>query len=292
MILKSLPPALPAPRLRRRSIAGLAGLLAFAVLPLLSASKAAAQAPYQSSSEFARYAEKLRESALLKMEPRVQVRTTGRSSYGGHSRWKTNIVTTIFWVGERSSPRNPTPNRASSWDPNWMGNYGGLDDPKQSRRRGYIPASFVPGQNPFYCALPYNDVTRGTTKPEARFVIPWFRQKFVRPGKSVCQGHWIAIRRGNRVCYAQWEDCGPFRTDHWQYVFGNERPKANLNGGAGLDVSPAVRDYLGMNSSRDVCDWKFVEVNEIPAGPWSRYGENNDFVLNARKKTERMASKR
>ena len=33
--------------------------------------------------------------------------------------------------------------------------------------------------------------------------------------------------------YAQWEDAGPFRTDHWQYVFGNERPKPNLEPGRG-----------------------------------------------------------
>src|SRR5260370_17065361 len=37
--------------------------------------------------------------------------------------------------------------------------------------------------------------------------------------QSVCKEKWVAIRPGNRVCYAQWEDVGPFRTDHWQYVF-------------------------------------------------------------------------
>src|SRR5204863_10007258 len=100
--------------------------------------------------------------------------------------------------------------------------------------------------------------------------------------KTVFKGRWIAIRFGNKVCYAQWEDCGPFRTDHWQYVFGNERPKPNLNKGAGLDVSPAVRDYLGMNDT-DVTDWKFVDFKDVPAqGPWSLHGENNTFVINKR----------
>ena len=61
---------------------------------------------------------------------------------------------------------------------------------------------------------------------------------------------------------------GPFRTDHWEYVFGNERPKPNLNRGAGLDVSPAVRDYLGLPDT-DVTDWKFVEFSEVPPGPWA-----------------------
>ena len=73
-----------------------------------------------------------------------------------------------------------------------------------------------------------------------------------------------------------------FRTDNWQYVFGNERPKPNLNKGAGLDVSPAVRDYLGIDET-DVTDWKFVDFSEVPRGPWSKLGDNNTFVINARK---------
>jgi hypothetical protein len=74
-------------------------------------------------------------------------------------------------------------------------------------------------------------------------------------------------------------------------VFGNERPKSNLNQGAGLDVSPAVRDYLGLKQT-DVTDWQFVDVSAVPHGPWSTLGENNTFVINSRKKdvkvTERL----
>jgi hypothetical protein len=33
----------------------------------------------------------------------------------------------------------------------------------------------------------------------------------------------------------------------------------------------------------DVTDWKFVEFNEVPHGPWSKLGDNNTFVINARK---------
>lgn len=195
--------------------------------------------------------------------------------------WKRGIVTTVFWIGERPTARNPVPNYKSSWDLRWAKNYGGFDNPDPSQRRNYIPVRFVPRQNPFYVALPYNDVTRGTTKPEARRAIPWFNQAFERPGKSVLKGRWVAIKRGNKICYAQWEDCGPFRTDHWQYVFGNQRPLPNLNQGAGLDVSPAVRDYLGMHG-KDVTDWKFVEARDVPAGPWTKYGNNNTFVLQRR----------
>lgn len=260
-----------------------------AVLALIPLAGARAQSPYQSSSDFVKYAMKLRENALLKIEPQVFIPTTSRYAAGGKYPWRSNIVTTVFWVGEDASVNNPVHNRSSSWDMNWKASFGGFDNPNPSGRRGFFPAKFIPKQNPFYVALPYNDVTRGTTKPEARRVIPWFREAFEKEGKSVCQDRWVAIRKGNRIAYAQWSDCGPFRTDHWQYVFGNERPKPNLNQGAGLDVSPAVRDYLGMKGI-DATDWKFVDFKEVPPGPWSKYGNNNDFVINARKSTERVVT--
>jgi hypothetical protein len=196
--------------------------------------------------------------------------------------WRNEIVTTTFWIGEKPSANNPVPNRSSSWDANWTKNYGGFDDPEKSHRRDFIPVKFAPQQNPFYCALPYNDKSINGHRPEAPRVVPWFKEAYQGPGVSTCKGRWIAIRHGNKVAYAQWEDAGPFRTDHWQYVFGNERPKPNLNKGAGLDVSPAVRDYLGINDT-DVTDWKFVEFSEVPHGPWSKHGDNNTFVQNARK---------
>lgn len=266
------------------------GPLTFIFFICLAASVASGQSPYSSSADFTKYAMKLRENALLKIEPQVVAPTTRPSLFPGRYGWKTGIVTTIFWIGEKPTVNNPTPNHASSWDPYWAQNYGGYDDPDPSGRRGYYPARFVPQQNPFYCALPYNDVTHGQTKPEAPRVIPWFRQSFTKWGQSVCRNRWIAIEnpRTRRIAYAQWSDCGPFRTDHWQYVFGSEKPKWNLNEGAGLDVSPAVRDYLGLNSSKDVTNWKFVEFHEVPAGPWSKYGENNDFVLNSRRSNERV----
>jgi len=166
--------------------------------------------------------------------------------------WKTGITATTFWAGEPPTPNDPG-NLSSAWDPNWT-----------------VTSK---GQNPFYVALPYNDIAGGHTKPEARSVIPWFKQAFVRDGESVLKNRWIAIRKGSRVCYAQWEDVGPFQVDHWQYVFGNERPRPNVNRDAGIDLSPAVRDYLGM-SGMDQCDWKFVEAKEIPQGPW-KYRDNS-----------------
>jgi len=205
----------------------------------------------------------------------------------GQYPWREAIVTTTFWIGERPGENNPVPNRMSCWDPRWVENYGGTDSPKRSERLStFIPRDFTPRQNPFYVALPYNDMTSKGHKPEAEQIIPWFRKDFQSPTRSVCKGRWIAVRRGSRICYAQWEDAGPFRTDHAGYVFGNERPEPNFNKGAGLDVSPAVRDFLGMDDT-GVTDWKFVEFADVPAGPWATFGDNNSFVINRRAAAEK-----
>jgi hypothetical protein len=163
--------------------------------------------------------------------------------------WRMAIVSTVFWIGETGS--GPT-NAHSAWDKKWVSSYGGIDDPV--RRSGYRPAGFRPLENSFYVALPYCDIAAGRLKPEAAKVVPWFIERFRAPGFSVCKGHWLEIRHGDKICYAQWEDVGPFRTDSASYVFGDERPSPNVNHGAGIDVSPAVRDYLGLGSL-DLVDW-------------------------------------
>ena len=180
--------------------------------------------------------------------------------------WKRNVVATVFWIGEQPTENNPTPNNKSAWDQNWELNFGGYDDPNS--REGYFPKGFVPKLNPFYVALPYNDIGKDFRhRPEASQVIPWFWERYQGDGISVCKGRWIAIHHEGKICYAQWEDVGPFETDHYQYVFGNEVARKNRNQGAGLDVSPAVRDFLGMGSGKRV-EWKFVEDYEVPRGPW------------------------
>lgn len=231
-----------------------------------------------SPEDFEKMAIQIRERAIQQTRPPTVSAPTAPVLGFGKYPWHRNIMTTIFWVGERPTARNPVPNNRSAWDANWARNYGGYDNPEPSRRRNYIPIGMTPRQNPFYVALPYCDISRGNTKPEAKRVIPWFHDCFEKEGKSVLKGRWIAINHGGRTCFAQWEDCGPFRTDHWQYVFGKEMPRPNLNRGAGLDISPAVRDYLRMDRN-DICSWKFVESASVPDGPWKFYGDNNTFVL-------------
>ena len=220
---------------------------------------------------------RVKSSAPQVSTPRAAADPTSVNRYP----WKQNITATVFWIGEKPTARNPTSNHASSWDTRWQENYGGYDNPDQAARIQYRPKAFTPKLNPFYVALPYNDCLNYKTHcPHASRVIPWWHQRSdKRPGKSSCKGRWLQIVYGKKVCYAQWEDCGPFTTDDWPYVFGDQRPKNTKNMAAGLDVSPAVRDYLGMPSKAKV-HWRFIDFAAIPKGPWARYGTNNPFLHN------------
>lgn len=215
-------------------------------------------------------------TGMRPVHPARQMPAVGRILYP----WKTHVTSTIFWIGEQPTERNPTPNCKSSWDQQWAVNFGGYDDPDPANRHAnhttgeFRPKAFIPRLNPFYVALPYNDVLNYRThKPEAARVIPWFSRMRPEPGKTVCKGRWLQIYRGGRSCYAQWEDCGPWTTDDWEFVFGNQPPKNRNNGAAGIDLSPAVRDFLGMKSG-DKVHWRFVEANQVPAGPWKKYGQD------------------
>jgi len=236
----------------------------------------ASDRPTDNSADFKANAEKRRAAEILKLEPPVAIPNPGAPSPFAGYPWKTGIVTTIFWVG--SGEEGNRGQKTTAWDHDWFRSFGGFDDPLPAHRAAFIPTAFVPRQNPFYIALPYNDIADEKLKPEAEKVIPWFKEAFIKDGQSVCQNRWIEIRNAaGKACYAQWTDCGPFRTDHWQYVFGDEKPTPNTHQGAGLNVSPAVRDFLGL-APTDVTDWRFVDFRKVPRGPWSLYGENNPFL--------------
>jgi hypothetical protein len=237
--------------------------------------------------------------------PRVVIPTPGAYQPAARSRssptktatprslypWKVGITATVFWIGERPTANNPTPNDVSSWDMNWKQNFGGYDDPNPAariadrRNSDFRPKAFIPKLNPFYVALPYNDrVSHKRHKSEAARVIPWFKSVNPKPGQTVLRGRWVQIHRNGVDCYAQWEDCGPWITNDWPYVFGNSRPKNRNNGGAGIDISPAVRDYLGIKSGQQL-HWRFVEANQVPFGPWKRYGQAKaDTQLDAQRR--------
>ena len=174
-------------------------------------------------------------------------------------------ITTYFWVGEEATAENGfIYNGQSAWDGNWLEHYGGVDEP--TVRCGFLPCGFLLKENPFYFALPYTDFDNQGKRKSSTVNVPWANE--AKEGVSLLKNRWIEIIYGKKTCYAQWEDVGPFETDDFDYVFGgNEVPKNNFGLKAGLDVSPAVRDCLGLRGSGET-QWRFVPEAEVPTGPW------------------------
>lgn len=171
------------------------------------------------------------------------------SSYPVHS----DITTTWFYVGEGATADSGyIPNVQSAWDGNWAAHFGGIDDPKN--RNGYYPAGFTPKENPFYVALPYNNFTNSN----AADVMYW---------DGNCKNRWIKIMANGKTAYGQWEDVGPWLSNDAAYVFGTAAPKNTNLSHAGLDVSPAIRDYLGLGDVSKT-SWQFVDEGDVPSGPW------------------------
>src|SRR5437773_11413339 len=93
-------------------------LLAFCLtLGMVGAAKADDQStsPYATAAAFAKYAMKLREQALLKVEAQVFVPTSARPISPRYP-WKMNIVTTVFWAGEQAVGNDRVPNSRTSSD--------------------------------------------------------------------------------------------------------------------------------------------------------------------------------
>ena len=195
-----------------------------------------------------------------------------------------DIIVTVFWVGEEADVDNGNiANLASAWDNNWLESYGGVDTP--DARSGYHPTAFIPKENPFYFALPYNDFDAdGKKKVDSNSTIPWDILSD-NPYYSSCKNRWIKITKGSQVVYAQWEDVGPFGKDDTAYVFGASNPKNSTNAKAGLDVSPAVRDYLGL-SDVDSVNWEFVDASNVPDGIWKERVTYSNVNWDARYKPD------
>jgi hypothetical protein len=175
-----------------------------------------------------------------------------------------NVMTTLFWAGESSDESNGfISNRQSYWDSRWLEHYGGIDSPDD--RCGYYPCRFTPKENPFYFALPYGDRNADGSPKESVKLIPWYKN--IAGNESIIKNIWIEIKYGVKICYAQWEDVGPFETDDFNYVFGDVKPKNTFGVSAGLDISPATWDCLGLKDNSTV-GWRFVEEKDVPPGPW------------------------
>jgi hypothetical protein len=184
------------------------------------------------------------------------------------SRYKIHrdIIATFFWVGEGASfDNNFIANDVSAWDSNWVESYGGVDDPEE--RDGYFPKGFTPLENPFYVALPYSDFNENGRKVNLE-TIPWYKGVAIE-GVSLIKNRWVKIYYEDKACFAQWENVGPNLGNDTAYVFGDAKPSNNFGLKAGIDVSPAVKDFLNMPSGSYV-DWHFVDDDEVTRGPWTQ----------------------
>jgi len=175
----------------------------------------------------------------------------------------------------------------STFDSDWLGSYGGCDGrvvggqcrtEARSAANGYFPTSMTPKQNPFYLDLPYDDINDAKGFAQRDQVIPWASAYAAYRGNdnvSYMKNRWVELRKGGRVCYGQIEDAGPGQYHDAAYVFGanDARPANKEFNGAGLDVSPALNGCLGyaeLDGDGDLVDWRFVEADQVPAGPWTR----------------------
>jgi TonB family protein len=94
-----------------------------------------------------------------------------------------NIATPVFPIGEeRVTEKKPT-HYESAWEKHWLKSLAAMADP--TGRSNYMPISFMPHQNAFYCVLLHNDVEHGQSNPEALNVVPLFRQIHGEPGRVV-----------------------------------------------------------------------------------------------------------
>lgn len=204
--------------------------------------------------------------------------------------WHTGIVSTTFWVGEIIDPSASDGSQVfSTYDKDWMANYGGCDgvieggvcraDPRESGN-GFFPTAMVPRQNPFYLDLPFDDLNNPEAFAIRGKVIPWAQDSGYKGnagdrGFSYMKNRWVELRKNGRTCFGQIQDAGPAVYNDAAYVFGSDdrRPVNTRFNGAGLDVSPALNACLGyktIDGAEDRVDWRFVEPDQVPAGPWTR----------------------
>lgn len=180
------------------------------------------------------------------MLPQLQRNSEARGE--SVSRYK-HVVTTLFWVGEEADASNDfIANDRSYWDAQW-----------EER---------APKENPYYVALPYGEFTQeagATVLKESAWRVPWFG----KDEKPLLKNRWVEVVYEGRRCYGQWEDVGPSESDDFAYVFGDAAPKNTFGARAGLDVSPALFECLGLRDNA-VTGWRFVDEEEVPEGPWKR----------------------
>ena len=151
---------------------------------------------------------------------------------------------------------------------------------RTSAANGYFPLHMTPLENPFYLDLPFDDVNNAQAFAQRCAVVPWAQQ--MDPSGAHCADKTFSYMKNMAVelvgangqhCIGQVEDAGPHEYDDTAYVFGanDARPHSRAFNGAGMDISPALRDCLGinqLNGDTATADWRFIDPAQVPDGPW------------------------
>jgi hypothetical protein len=176
--------------------------------------------------------------------------------------WRDYITVSEFWIGEDGS-------KASAWTSHWVQDNSGNDSPYN--RNGYAAGAHASSVNPFYVALPFNDLAYPDL---AQKWLPKGWSRVPKDGKpvSACKDRWVELKNGSGYdCYAQWEDAGPGVPDKAEYVFGGK--PAGDPGDPGIDLSPAVAEYLGLGGRVGPVSWRFVDDADVRPGAWLKLDE-------------------
>jgi len=204
--------------------------------------------------------------------------------------WHTDIVAATFWVGEVLDPNaSDGSQRVSTYDSDWLDRYGGCDGiwreakcrtEQRHAENDYWPSRTEPKMNPFYLDLPYDDVNDDRGFAWRGQVISWaddpgYADDVDDRSVSLMKTRWVEIRHRDRTCFGQIADAGPGEYHDAGYVFGidDRRPVNTDFAGAGMDVSPALNaclDLAGLDELKSRVDWRFVEADDVPEGPWTR----------------------
>ncbi len=209
--------------------------------------------------------------------------------------WK-EVAASTFYIGEEANASNADiTNVETQWYSDAVGHFGsgpdrwGPRDPSAPGawdnradwypRDGLCPAGVTLYQNPFYVALPTPDYDENRRLTEAepwiwasRDILPELKRfengKF-KDGESPFKDLWIQVEYGGRTAFGQLEDIGPADKTgaivaDYSYVWGDSpQPKNEFGMKAGIDLSPALTDYLGTNGEAMV-RWRFVPTDQVP----------------------------
>lgn len=170
---------------------------------------------------------------------------------------------TVYWVGEAASEDNGWIQNTDSvyqyGKNHWLKHHGCADDERKPCTTGK--------ENPFYCALPINDFKDESPNPKVRSRVPpeWRLDGPV----SWIKNRWVHIRAKGKDAYCQIEDGGPFGEEDVNWVFGDAlKPLSKVNQSAGIDLSPAAANFLGVSGVYDI-EWRLVlDQKDVPPGPW------------------------